>query len=90
MDDLHFKRFLESWHVNLPGPKTAGELLSYAEMYGLELNGETPRAKETALGKMLTAHAGAVIEHNGFRLIIERGKLNRGLVRYQVHHVEGA
>lgn len=86
--DLNFCRFVESWHVNLQGAKTAGELVDYAEMFGVEIDSDTPRGKATALGKLINTHAGAVIEFNGRRMVIHRRKLNRGVVRYEVHHAE--
>lgn len=85
MEDLNFYRFVEAWHVNLRGPKTVGEMVDYAEMFGVRLEGETERGKATALGRLINAHAGQVIEFNGRRMIIERGKLSHGKVRYQVH-----
>lgn len=87
--DLNFYRFIESWHVNLRGPKTTRDLLGYAEMFGVTIKGETARARETSLGKLIKTHVGQVVEFNGNRMVIQ-SRLLEGKSRYEVHRAEGA
>jgi hypothetical protein len=85
--DLNFAKFAAKWLAEYPVPLPAGALLSIAEECEVHLAGETTRAKQTTLGKLLAAHIGVVIEHEGVRLTVRRGPFISGRQFYKIENV---
>src|SRR5262245_52180294 len=70
--DAAERAFCEAWIASGPRKASAGELLDLAERAGLPITGETAHARQTSLGRWLSASSEGPIEADTIAYQIEK------------------